>query len=95
MINSVIGRLRLIGNAEGISYIVLLGIAMPLKYWADVPEAVKIVGALHGFLFILFLLALVHVWIVRKWPIFHVFLAFLSAFIPFGTFVLDKKLRKG
>ncbi|GGD67181.1 DUF3817 domain-containing protein [Paenibacillus nasutitermitis] len=94
MLKTVIGRLRWIGNVEGVSYLVLLLIAMPLKYWANLPSAVTIVGAVHGLLFTLFLLALLHAWIVKKWSFIFVVIAFLSAFIPFGTFFLDAKLRK-
>jgi hypothetical protein len=47
--------LRKISLAEGISYLLLLGIAMPLKYWAGLPLAVKIVGSIHGALFVVFL----------------------------------------
>lgn len=53
-------RLRLIGFAEGISTLVLFGIAMPLKYLADLPLAVKIVGSIHGILFIALILAFVY-----------------------------------
>jgi len=94
MLHTVIGRLRWIGNIEGISYLVLLLIAMPLKYWANVPSAVTIVGSVHGLLFGLFLLALLHAWIIKKWSFLFVVIAFLSAFIPLGTFFLDRRLRK-
>lgn len=86
--------LRKIGNIEGISYLLLLGVAMPLKYMADIPQAVKIVGAIHGFLFVLFMLALVRVWLKIKWPYEKIAMAFLLSIIPFGTFYLDKKLKK-
>ena len=49
---SSIGRLRAVALAEGISFLVLLGVAMPLKYLADMPLAVRIAGWLHGLLFI-------------------------------------------
>ncbi len=48
-------RLRIIGNIEGISYLVLLGIAMPMKYMGNMPQAVRIAGSVHGFLFVAFL----------------------------------------
>jgi len=89
-----IGRLRLAGFIEGISFLVLLFIAMPLKYIAHIPEAVKIVGWMHGVLFIWFVIALLNVMATQKWKIGKSFLAFLSSLIPFGTFVLDGYLRK-
>lgn len=94
MFKSAIGRLRLVGFYEGISFLVLLLIAMPLKYWAGIPQAVTFVGGLHGLLFVLYMLAVLHVWIAHRWSIFKVAAAFIAAFLPFGTFVLDKKLLR-
>ncbi|HLO79708.1 MAG TPA: DUF3817 domain-containing protein, partial [Chitinophagaceae bacterium] len=79
---------------EGISYLALLGIAMPLKYIGDMPQAVRIAGSIHGFLFVLFMLALMIVWRKKSWSYDKVAFAFLASIIPFGTFYLDKKLRK-
>jgi integral membrane protein len=89
-----IGRLRLAGFTEGISYLLLLFVAMPLKYMANIPEAVKIMGWIHGALFIWFVVALLNVMATQKWKIGKSFLAFLASLIPFGTFVLDVQLRK-
>jgi len=57
MLKTSIGRLRTIALIEGISFIVLLGIAMPLKYLAGMPQAVTFAGWLHGMLFIAFCIA--------------------------------------
>lgn len=89
-----IGRLRLAGFIEGISYLLLLFVAMPLKYFANMPQAVKIVGWIHGALFIWFVVALLNVMATSKWKILKSLLAFISSLIPFGTFVLDASLRK-
>jgi len=89
-----IQQLRIIGILEGWSYLILLGIAMPLKYWAGFPLAVQITGSFHGAFFILFCLALLHVKLRYKWSLLQSGLAFVSAFIPFGTFVLDRKLKQ-
>jgi integral membrane protein len=86
--------LRKVGNAEGISYLLLLGVAMPLKYMAGMPEAVRILGSIHGFLFVLFMVVLFRVWQTQKWPYERVAMAFLLSIVPFGTFYLDKKLRE-
>lgn len=90
-----IDRLRIIGLAEGASYLILLLIAMPLKYVAGLPQAVQIVGALHGGLFILFVLSVIEVTIRRPWwsPKFWFFAA-LAALLPFGTFVFDAWLKR-
>ncbi|WP_134703888.1 DUF3817 domain-containing protein [Ammoniphilus sp. YIM 78166] len=92
MFSNPIGRLRTIGLIEGISFLLLLGIAMPLKYLADIPEAVRIVGAVHGFLFVLYILAVAHVTYVIRWSIMNVIGAIAAAFVPFGNFVLDRKV---
>lgn len=91
---STLGRFRLVGVIEGISYLVLLGIAMPLKYFAGRPEAVKYFGWAHGVLFVLFCVLLLKVWIQYKWSFWKTTVAFISSLVPFGTFVLDKKLKK-
>ena len=85
---------RQIGIMEGISYLVLLLIAMPLKYFADVPAAVKYVGWAHGVLFVSFGLMLLKVWVKYKWSFKKTTLAFIASLLPFGTFVLDKRLKK-
>jgi integral membrane protein len=94
MLSTPFSRLRLIGILEGISYLVLMGIAMPLKYIAHKPEAVLYCGWVHGVLFVLFCLALLQVWIKYKWSFTKALVAFIAALLPFGTFVLDRKLRK-
>ena len=83
--------LRLIGLLEGISYLVLLGIAMPLKYYMDKPEMVKSVGMAHGVLFVLYVLFLLIVHIQYKWSILKTIVAFIASIVPFGTFYADKK----
>lgn len=91
---TTMGRFRLIAVLEGISYLVLLLIAMPLKYFAGLPEAVKYVGWAHGVLFVLFGIFLLMVWVQYKWSFGKTFMAFVASLLPFATFVLDKKLKK-
>ena len=86
--------LRKVGLLEGISLLVLLFIAMPLKYVWGEPGAVKIVGWIHGALFVLFMLLVLRVYEQRAWPFKKVLLAFIAAFLPFGTFVFDKQLKQ-
>lgn len=93
MKNTPLGRFRVIGIIEGISYLVLLGIAMPLKYFLDMPAAVKIAGSLHGLFFVLYILALAHVTLKNRWSILRVIGAFIASLLPFGNFVLDARLR--
>lgn len=93
MLKTPIGRLRFIGTFEAISFLVLLLIAMPLKYAADIPEVVTVVGIIHGVLFSLYLLAILNAALVRKLTIGMTLLAILAAFLPFGPFYVDRKLR--
>lgn len=80
---------RLIAFVEGISFLILLFIAMPLKYWAGIPMAVRVVGMAHGVLFVLFVVSLIDVMIRHRWSLLRSALIFLSSLIPFGTFAVD------
>ena len=83
-----------IGYAEAISFLVLLGIAMPLKYAAGIPEVVLVVGWIHGILWTLYMLAASRSRAVYKWR-FRMFLgAALASVLPFGPFVFDRWRRR-
>jgi len=86
--------LRLLGNIEGISYLLLLGIAMPMKYFFGFPMAVKIVGMAHGVLFIGYCLLLALQMRANKWTLLFGIYLFVATLIPFGTFVTDRRLAK-
>ena len=89
-----LSRLRVIGDIEGVSYLLLLFVAMPLKYLAGMPAAVRIVGSMHGILFVAFVIALLDVWRKRGWPLRKTAWAFLSSLYPFGTFFLSRQIRR-
>jgi integral membrane protein len=91
---STLGKFRLVAMLEGISYLLLLFVAMPLKYLADIPLAVKYVGWLHGGLFVLFMLWLLQIWLEYEWKFSKVIFAFVMSIVPFGTFYLEKKLKE-
>ena len=86
--------LRKVGIAEGISFLVLLCIAMPLKYLLHQPMAVKIFGWAHGMLFVTFLFFAWEVKTDRNKSLKWFATAFLAAIIPTGTFFFDKKLKE-
>ena len=94
MLSSSIGRLRLAGLVEGTSFLVLLFIAMPLKYLADKPEAVSIVGWVHGVLFVLFGVALLIAMQDEGWSLKKAAVIFIAAVVPFGPFVIDRQLKR-
>lgn len=85
-------RLRKIALMEGVSFLVLLLIAMPLKYLADLPVAVKIVGSIHGLLFVIFGMALLQVMVKCRWPLGRAMLVFIAALLPLGPFLLDRRM---
>jgi len=91
--NNPFRRLELVGYAEGVSYILLLGIAMPLKYFAEMPQAVKVTGMAHGVLFLLYIVILINAAIVYKWPIKKIAIGFIASLVPFGPFYLDRMLK--
>jgi integral membrane protein len=94
LIDSTIGRLRLIGFAEGTSLLVLLGIAMPLTYCTGNPAPVKVCGWTHGILFILYIYQAYTAKEEYNWTYKSFFYALLAAFFPFGTFIFDTWLKK-
>ncbi len=85
---------RKIAFAEGVSFLLLLFVAMPLKYLAGLPMAVSIAGALHGLLFIGFLIMIWEVKNEYKKDWGWVAKAFIASILPFGTFVMDKEWKK-
>jgi len=88
-----IDRLRLVSILDGISYLVLLGIAMPLKYLADEPLAVRIVGMAHGVLFLGLCACLLDVLVRKRLSFPWCVVVFLCALFPFAPFFLDRKLK--
>lgn len=94
MLGTPIGRLRVVAFVEGCSYLLLLGVAMPLKYFAGLPMAVSIVGSIHGALFVLFCTALVQATVVVRWSMLRAGVVFASSLVPCGTFLIDASLRR-
>ena len=87
-------RFRMIGIAEGISFLVLLLIAMPLKYIFKIPEAVKFTGGVHGALFVTYIWFAFEVFGSFKKSFLWLLKAVIVAFLPFGTILFDKELKK-
>jgi integral membrane protein len=89
-----ISLLRKTGIAEGVSFLVLLLIAMPLKYIWDWPLAVKYFGWAHGLLFVSYVALAYYAKETYNWPFSKFIKAFIAAWLPLGTFVFDKQLKK-
>ena len=92
--NSALKNLTIMGYLEGTSFLLLLGIAMPLKYMLGIPEAVKYVGMVHGALFIAYILMLLIATSKIKMPLWAMPAGVVGSFLPFGPFVFDHLLKK-
>ena len=85
---------RIVALLEGLSYILLLFIATPIKYLLDDPQYVKILGMPHGVLFMAYIVVAVFISTVMKWSNKTLFIVLIASVIPFGTFYVDKKYLK-
>jgi integral membrane protein len=92
LFSTQIGRLRILAFVEGVSFLVLLFVTMPLKYGFGIPGPNKVFGMVHGLLFVLYVLAVIQVKIEQNWSLKKMGLALLASIIPFGTFWADVKL---
>jgi integral membrane protein len=91
-LNLSVKQFKIVAILEGASFLILLGIAMPLKYIFDLPATTQVVGMAHGILFIVYVLMVV---LIRKqldWNIKVTLLALAASVLPFGPFVVDRKL---
>jgi integral membrane protein len=85
-------QFRVVGHLEGVSFLLLLFVAMPLKYFAGWPLGVRVVGALHGLLFLAYLVALFRIASDQEWPLRRSAGAFIASILPFGFFVFDARV---
>ena len=102
LLNNSVGRLRILGFLEGLSLILLVFVAVPLKYMAGEPAFVSVLGMVHGALFLLFVFDAVGVSIALRWKFTKVtWKVLLACLVPFGTFYIDRvvlrkiEVRKG
>ncbi len=94
-ITTATGRLRLLAFLEGISLLVLIFIAVPLKYTFDNPALSKIMGPIHGALFLLFVFNAISVGTEQRWKFKQTtWKVLVACFIPFGTFYIDYKILR-
>ena len=93
MNTSTLSLLRKVGIAEGVSFLILLLIAMPLKYMMGMPLAVKYTGSAHGALFVIYVGLAYYAKEVYQWPFKKFLMAFMAAWLPLGTFFFDARLK--
>lgn len=92
LLNSAIGRFRIIAFMEGISFLIILFVTMPLKYIFNMPEPNKVIGMAHGVLFIAYIAVALLLHFRFKWKISFTLKVLAASIIPFGTFYIERKL---
>lgn len=91
---SLLKIFRIIAFLEGLSYVLLLGIATPIKYLADDPQYVKLLGMPHGLLFMAYIVLAILLRSEMKWNSKTFSIILIASIIPFGTFYVDRKYLK-
>jgi integral membrane protein len=90
-LKSIVGIMSIVAILEGLSYLFILFVSMPLKYFADMPMPNKIGGMFHGILFVLYIVLLFPTAKKLNWGFKTIAIGALASVIPFGTFWFDKK----
>jgi len=91
---SALRSLRLVAFLEGVSFLFLILVAMPLKHMLGLPLAVRIAGSVHGLLFLMFVSALFRAATEHRWPLRRSLIAFGASLVPCGTFILNRALER-
>jgi integral membrane protein len=92
---STLSIFKKVAIAEGISYIALIFIAVPLKHFANMPLAVRYTGWVHGLLFVLYVAFVVMCAMEYKWKFGKILLVFFASLLPFAPFIVEKRLHEG
>lgn len=93
LLSTAVGRLRIVSAIEGLSYALLVFIAMPLKYGLGQPQMVKVMGMAHGLLFVAFSLALLLAWYKRRWSVTRPIGLMVLSMIPLGAILIERTLK--
>ncbi|MCO4762750.1 MAG: DUF3817 domain-containing protein [Myxococcales bacterium] len=94
MFSTPLARFRTVAIAEGVSYLMLFGITMPLKYMAAMPTPNRVVGMIHGILSVAYVVLLISAARSEGWSVTKSAVALFASLVPFGAFVLEWQLRK-
>jgi len=89
---TLLGRLRIVAVLEGISFLLLFAVSMPLKYMMHITAPNKVIGLAHGLLFVLYIIYVLQAKIEYRWTNKKVLLAVIASLLPFGAFWAEKKL---
>lgn len=93
LLSTAVGRLRVVSAVEGLSYALLVFVAMPLKYGLGRPEMVKAMGMAHGVLFVAFSAALVLAWLDRGWRVDRPAGLMAMSLVPLGAIWIERQLQ--
>ncbi len=94
MLNTALGRFRIISLLDGISFIYLLYCSIYLKRMMDQPEAIRIPGLVHGIIFTIYCILLLQLMLNKNWSMKRIVLIGLTSLIPFAPFFLEIWLKK-
>jgi integral membrane protein len=95
IMDSQLGRLRVISYLEGVSLLLLVGVGVPLKHFGSDPTMVKLIGPVHGILFLLFIISALGVGVEQNWKFKETtWKVLIACIIPFGTFYIDRHILK-
>ena len=83
---------RIIAFLEGISYLLLFVVSMPLKYVFDIPEPNQVIGYFHGLLFVAYCIYAIIIYREYNWSLTTLFIVFVASLLPFGTFIAEYKI---
>lgn len=92
MLRTQVDRFRVLAFAEGVSFLLILFITMPLKYYLDMPEPNRFVGMAHGVLFVIYVFAALRFWWKNEWNFQITCYALVASIVPFGTFYFTEKI---
>ncbi len=91
VVDTSVKTFKIISTLEALSFLLLLGIAMPLKYIWEMPQMVQTVGMTHGVLFLLYIAGTVYISQKLNWSFKKLAIAVLCSVIPFGPFYVERK----
>src|ERR1700754_2863484 len=95
LLSTRIGRLELLGYGEGVSLLLLLFVAVPLKYWGGDPGMVRELGPIHGTLFLWYIFQTLSMRVEQRWEFRKTtWKVLVACVIPFGTFYIGRKLHR-
>jgi integral membrane protein len=92
VLRTVLGRYRVMAYLTGVLLVTLVFIGLPLQFFAGKPQVAYTVGTAHGFAFMVYILATLHLGYQRRWPLLKLGLVALAGTVPFASFVAEHRI---